>query len=406
MNRSSSNKSTFLDKVLGRLHRLDSEGLQSVVQRLARERNLLETLFNSIEDGILVVDEEGRVVYCNRAAVQLLGVSEAGAEGSLVTKLLPQIEWDKIAQFDRAGTRGVIRQEFELKYPKPRFLRLYGTPLDGEEKGSAGVALILHDATDARRETNKVVESERFHALTLLAASVAHELGNPLNALHIHLQLMERELKKLRQAASTDTAGIPQRADKLEEFLGVAKGEIRRLDYIITEFLQAMRPTPPKLAVASLNDVVRETLALLQPELENRRLIVKEILSRQLPKGRFDPAQIKQVLVNLVKNAMQAMTKGGTLALSTGSTPDALWLSVSDTGCGIPSDHLARIFEPFYTTKQKGTGLGLMIVDRILRDHGGKVDVHSIVGKGTTFTVWLPLAERPTLMITAPDKSE
>jgi signal transduction histidine kinase len=167
-----------------------------------------------------------------------------------------------------------------------------------------------------------------------------------------------------------------------------------------------MRPTPPKLAVASLNDVVRETLALLQPELENRRLIVKEILSRQLPKGRFDPAQIKQVLVNLVKNAMQAMTKGGTLALSTGSTPDALWLSVSDTGCGIPSDHLARIFEPFYTTKQKGTGLGLMIVDRILRDHGGKVDVHSIVGKGTTFTVWLPLAERPTLMITAPDKSE
>src|SRR6266478_2067385 len=169
-------KSSFLDKVLGRIGRLDAEGLQTVVQRLARERSFLETLFNTIEDGVLVLDEAGRIIYFNQAVKTLLGLP-AGTEGQPIVEHLPELDWKKLSQFDVKGGRRVVRREFEVHYPRPRFLRLYAAPLDGEAVGAAGVALILHDATEARQQTFDAIESERIQALTLLAASVAHEIG-------------------------------------------------------------------------------------------------------------------------------------------------------------------------------------------------------------------------------------
>lgn len=413
-------KSSFLDKVLGRIGRLNPEGLHSFVQRLASERSLLETLFNAIEDGVIVVDEDGRILYLNQAVTKLIGLKVSDAEGRSITEHLPDLDWDKLFRLDREGGQRVVRQEFEIAFPRPRFLRLYATPLDGEAAGSSGLALILHDATEARQKTFEAIESERIQALTLLAASVAHEIGNPLNALHIHLQLMERELKKLKTvptarpavegaggrraalaSAVSEGSDAAEIALKLEQYLGVAKGEINRLDYIITQFLQAIRPSPPQLKEASLNDVVQKTLALLGPELENRGLTVREKLARRLPNTPIDPAQIQQVLVNLIKNALQAMTRGGVLTLQTGEGSDGVWASVADTGGGIPQEQINRIFDPFYTTKKKGTGLGLMIVQRIVRAHGGRIELESHVGQGTTFRVWLPLREQPTRLLEA-----
>ena len=153
--------------------------------------------------------------------------------------------------------------------------------------------------------------------------------------------------------------------------------------------------------MASLNDVVKETLELLRPEIENRGIVIKERLARQLAASPIDVAQIKQALVNLVKNAAQSMTKGGVLSVQTDSGVDGVVVSIADTGGGIPQEQINRIFEPFYTTKKKGTGLGLMIVQRIVRDHGGRIDLESHVGKGTTFRIWLPLYERRTRLLSA-----
>jgi signal transduction histidine kinase len=338
---------------------------------------------------------------------RLIGLHSEG-EGRHITDFLPELDWEKISKADAGGER-VTRHEFEIHYPRPRFLRLYGAPLDGDAIGSSGVALILHDATEARQRTFEAIESERVQALTLLAASVAHEIGNPLNALHIHLQLMERGLKKLKNERPANKKGDAdfswrEVSDKLDQYLEVCKGEIARLDYIITQFLQAIRPAPLQLKLSSLNDVVDKTLELLRPELENRGLNVKSRPARHLAATPIDATQMQQVLVNLIKNAMQATTRGGTLTLQTGEGSDGVWVSVADTGGGILQEEITRIFEPFYTTKKKGTGLGLMIVQRIVRAHGGKIEVESRVGRGATFRVWLPSHERkPRLLQETPE---
>lgn len=385
-------KATFLDKLIGRMDRIDPQSLQSVVLKLAREKGFLETLFNTIQEGIIVTDADGRIRYINAAASDFLGIPAEQAEGDLLSRHLRDLDWKKIWSADKEEWSKVLAHELEVFYPRHRFLSFYIVPLvDQDSSLVSGMAVILRDVTEARHRAETTIESEKLSALTLLAAGVAHEIGNPLNSLNIHLQLMERELKNIPAAKS----------ERIRGDIRIARDEIARLDRIINQFLRAIRPTTPDLQRASVNDVVIETLALLEREIANRDILVEQELADDLPKTPVDRAQLKQAFYNIIRNALQSMRAGGILCIHTEASDGQIIVSFIDTGHGIEPGQIGRIFEPYHTTKKEGTGLGLMIVQRIVREHGGSIEVESHAGRGTTFRVKLPVYEKRTRLLVA-----
>lgn len=389
-------KHSSLDRVLGRLDALDSVNLANLVQRLARERGLFEDIFNILHEGVLVIGGDGRIEYANASAQKLIGLGEDDLAGQTLWRLVPGLRTSLEAALgdDGLSATPVVAREFELTYPQPRTVRLYMVPFRGTGQGAGRrFAVILSDITREKQTAEARLESERTSSILLLAAGVAHELGNPLNSLTIHLQLMERRLKKLK-AASRD-----RDTDAVAESVRVCQEEVRRLDGIITNFLEAIRPQPPDLAETNLSAVLEEVLHFQQDELADRGITVEAELADELPPVMADANQLKQVFFNLIKNAVEAMQPGGRLRVWSRADDDNVYLLLGDSGSGIKQDDLVRLFQPYHTTKTGGHGLGLMIVQRIMRAHGGQIGIESKEGVGTLVTLQFPRRDRRVRML-------
>jgi two-component system, sporulation sensor kinase E len=391
-------KAGFVEKLIGRLGKIGPEEVQNYFLRLAQEKGFLETVFNSIQEGIIVTDSKGRITYLNDAACELFGLEADDSLGKRLDERVRGLDWESLSRSEVAVSR-----DMEIFYPANRFINFYIVPLLIERQSAedkidiaaepVGHAIILRDITETRRSEQQTLESERLNALTLLAAGVAHEIGNPLNSLNIHLQLIERETRRLDGA---------KRAE-LQESVEIARGEVNRLDSIISQFLRAIRPTRPQLRPENVNSIVEEAVRFLAPEIKDRDIVVEQELRSDLPLLQLDRNQMKQAFYNVIKNSFEAMKSRGILRIRTDMDDSHVLVRFTDSGGGISAENVGRVFEPYFTTKSSGTGLGLLIVRRIVREHGGELSIESSQGKGLTLTIRLPQFDRRVRMLEAGD---
>ena len=363
--------------------------------RIVQEKGFLEKVFDALREGVIVTGARGTIHYLNRAACELFGIDRNNSIGHPIENAIRGLDWTAMTRSGR-----VVSRDLEITYPDPRYVNCYVAPLESDETGTdrreiGGFVLLFSDITETRELQREEIESEKLNALTMLAAGVAHEIGNPLNSLNIHLQLIERKLRKRAD---------PGLAAELGKSIGIARNEIRRLDFIVEKFLTAVRPTEPRFELTDLNSVVRESVEFLAPEIENRQITVELELDFRLPPIKVDRDQMKQAFYNLIRNASQALGSKGALRIRTECDDVNVTVSFADNGEGIAPDKLSKVFEPYFTTKKTGSGLGLLIVRRIVREHGGEIEFESEEGAGTTVSIYLPRTEKRIRLL--PDKSQ
>ncbi len=384
-------KSGFLEKLVARLDRVVPGDVQQIVTRLIREKGFLEKVFEALHEGVIILDPDGVIGFLNHAACQFFGLDPEQAPGREISTQIRGLDWESLGKPGRT-----ISRDLEVFYPEKRFLNFYLAPIDDADHLSEplGYVMLVRDLTTTRAEAEETLESARLNSLTLLAAGVAHEIGNPLNSLDIHLQLLDRKLKKLR----------PVDRQPLEENLSTARAEIQRLDQILKQFLHAVRPTAPHRERRDLHVILHETLRLLEPELAAREISVQLDLAESMPPATIDPGQFQQVFYNLIRNAYQAIAcEKGRITIRTRVSDFEYIISIEDNGTGISPEHMGAIFEPYRTTKSSGSGLGLLIVRRIIREHGGEIAIESEEGQGTRVLIHLPHRDRPVRLLGPPD---
>src|SRR5258707_5111001 len=409
-------KAGFLEKLIERLGRIGPEDVQNYFLRLAQEKGFLETVFNAIQEGIIVTDSKARITYLNDAACGVFGLEAGEAIGKRLDERIRGLDWESMTR-----SSGPVSHDMEIFYPQNRFINFYVVPLVMEQReptvagggdsggtvagnhgrlpGSTipataeevGHVMILRDITESRRTAQQTIESERLNALRLLAAGVAHEIGNPLNSLHIHLQLMERSVQKLHDGEKSE----------LEQSIDVARSEVNRLDSIVTQFLKAIRPSRPQLRPENVNTIVEEAVRFFAPELQDRDIVVEQELRSDLPLLQLDRDQMKQAFYNVIKNSVEAMHRHGTLRIRTDLADTHVIVRFVDTGGGMPAENLSHVFMPFLTTKPTARGLGLLIVRRIVRAHRRQLSIEGNQSGGVTLTIRLPFIDKRVRMLEA-----
>lgn len=374
-----------LDKVLGKLDDLDEVNLGILVQRLARERKLLETVFDIIRDGVLVVDEDGVLTYSNTEGRRLIGLKKGNSDKTFLQRAAPELARAiGLGRTKEDPHPEVVIREMQISYPELRQIRVYAVPIGPggfteHSKSKVGTAIVMTDVTEEKDKLQEQIENERISSIMDLAAGVAHELGNPLNSIHIHLQYLHRSL-------NTDKSD----SKKMDKSLATCIKEVQRLDGIIAHFLKAIRPSEPSFQKINLLTVIEDTVRLREKELSNKKIKVSMEVGAREPMIRADVEQVKQVFFNVIGNAIDAVPEGSEIRIISGLDERHIFAQIVDQGSGISKENISRVFEPYFTTKKTGHGIGMMIVHRIMRDHDGEVGIDSKEGSGTIVTLKFP----------------
>lgn len=377
-------KRDTLDKIVSRLEHLSPEELRQLFMRLASEKGLLQDVFDALRDGLILFDAEGSPRFANKAACAIYNRS---------FKDLLHVPFERLVggtcTWQEVSTNGLaITRDLHVNYPEERHYNFLISPVaEGAE-----YLLLIRDDTESLARGEEDAEAEQFNLVTYMAGAVAHEIGNPLNSLGLNLQLMQRKLAKMDYAVQ----------EKLSPLLESALGETRRLDTLLRQFLQSVRPGHLKRETVRLNDVVEHVLAVLEPEMAPRGISIQLSLGRDLPELEADGGQLFQALYNLIRNAYQSIPgSDGGVYIQTDYSDSDVRIIIGDNGSGISHEVMGNMYEPFRTTRKKGNGLGLLIVRHIIKEHGGTLSLASKEGVGTRVTITIPRADRVVRLLQA-----
>ena len=394
----------LVKRLSNKISKLSPDQVQNVFTQLVEENESLLSVFESLSTGLFICDKNWKLLQSNKAGERYLPLTSRYYELKQQDSGFDDEVWnfvddEDISNFLQQASKEKkinISEEFVTKTPAgaARFLNISLMPLV-QNKQLSGSIIKIDDVTEKRNQETLLHRMESLAGLTNLAASVAHEIKNPLGSISIYIQLLQKAVNKSRNSDEK----LPEKKF-LENYIEIINQEIDRLNNIIVDFLFAVRPISAELIPENPVKLLNSYVDFFTPELEEKNIKLKTAFLENSPKILLDEKLFKQVLINLVQNAIVAMPDGGELFFSTRITGDKYLISVADTGIGMDSETASRIFEPYFTTKVTGTGLGLTMVYKVIKEFGGDIEVESYEGKGTIFTISLPIPQREKHLLT------
>jgi PAS domain S-box-containing protein len=356
-----------------------------------RRMQELESIINDSADAIFTVDAEKRLRSWNRAAEQLFGWTADEIIGQPAQRIIPPdlLAAGELEQIDqRIAAHGRLHMETVrlAKGGRRVPVELSLSVLRDPQGDPIGRCVILHDITERKRLEDAKLQAERLAVIGAMSAKLAHEIRNPLSSVTLNLALVGDEVASLA-AGKTDTVA------EMRTLLSAIDAEVRRIQHVTEDYLQFAKMPKPRRDLVVLNDLLTQGLSFLQSTFDSARITVQRHLDPLLPPVYGDEAQLWQAILNLIRNALEAMPHGGTLTLTTARRQTIAFLAVSDTGKGMSADEQRQLYKPFFSTKSSGTGLGLPLTQQIITEHGGRIHCETVPDRGTTFLIELPVAD-------------
>jgi len=398
----------FLKRALQKADELKPEQVKNLLNLSSREIDRLETVMDSLIRGVLVCDTSHRLILANKAARRFLSIVSYEQGRETIWSVIPE---ETVAEFlaqTLLSTDVAEEREFYVDVNgMQRILAVSVMPVV-QDRQVSGSVILIEDITERRNREAKLRQMENLASLTTLAAGVAHEIKNPLGALSIHVQLLKKALDAQEKLCAVQRATADSRGNECEpykyfrqsdKYIKVLNEEIDRLNRIIVDFLFAVRPMNLEPRRGNINDFILELAEFVSFELAKARIECVLNLEENLSDIDFDAALMKQAFLNLINNASAAMSGGGKLTIATRDAEREEIITVADTGKGISEEDFPKIFEPYFTTKEAGTGLGLTVVFKVVKEHKGEIYVESKEGEGTVFTISLPKPQPEQLLI-------
>ncbi len=406
--------SRYVERVIDMLPKLSSEEVKRVLMEVVSENSMLDSLIESFSTGLILVDKKWRILQVNKAAKRILRISpdEEKYEDELLFNVIEEneeiSEWLKnIADTHRTN----VREEFSSSSSSDGSVRFLAVSVFSfvQKTEISGSIVKIEDITQQKAKAVLDRRLENMEGLTNLAAGMAHEIKNPLGAISIHIQLVQKAISKKRGGDGT----LPDKKF-LEEHLDIVNDEIEKLNDLVMDFLFAVRPVNAKLTLSDPEEILSSICDFVSPEFNKSHVLLKMELLKEKKRIMIDEKLFRQVIINIAQNAFYAVKAKfpgcteentnsqempGIVIFKTTIIEDNFVISISDNGIGMDSETVGRIFEPYFTTKANGTGLGMTMSYKIIKEFGGDIQVKSEKGTGSVFFISLPVPQTETKLL-------